>query len=165
MKWLLLAFRLALGLVLAVEQYAFAAWAGPDLEVAVAPVLERQSIERVDLLSDGRLLCWTWAFDKARQAEVVDANWTLRGEGMVFPYERVRTVADSEGVSPGLPHRRVKDGQWSRKCVEVPARLVGRPFRLTGFVEYRTGWTGHLWTVRQPTAEADIPSPLPDLLP
>lgn len=157
MKWLLLAFRLALALVFAAEQYALAAWAGPDLEAAIAPVLRRQSIERVDILSEGRLLCWTWAFDKVKPAEIVDAGWTLRGEGLVYPYERVRTVADSEGVSAGLPNRRVKSGHWSRKCVDVPERLVGRPFRLTGFVEYRTPWTGRFWNVRQPTAEASIP--------
>jgi len=161
MKALLLAFRLALALVVLAEQYALAAWAGPDLEAAIAPVLRRQSIERPDLLADGRLLCWTWAFDKARAADVVDAGWTLRGDGLVFPYERVRTVADSEGVTPGLPRRPVRNGHWSRKCVDVPARLVGRPFRLTGFVEYRTPWTGRFWTVRQPTAEAEIPGGAP----
>lgn len=157
MRWLVLALRLALALALLAEQAVLAAWVGPDLEAAVAPVIRRQSLARVDLLSEGRLVCWTWAFDKLRPAEIVDAGWTLRGEGVVYPYERVRTVADSEAVGPGLPNRRVKSGHWSRKCMDVPERLVGRPFRLTGFVEYRTPWTGRFWNVRHPTAEAAIP--------
>ena len=157
MKSLLIAFQLAVALAIGAFQCRLVAWAGPDLEAAILPVLRRQSIERADLLADGRLLCWTWMFDKDRPAEVVDAGWTLRGDGAVYPHERVRTVADSGGVSAGLPHRRVQPGQWSRKCVDVPPQLVGRPFTLTGFVEYRTALTGRLWTVRQATPEAVIP--------
>lgn len=131
-------------------------WAGPDFEARVWPVLDRQEIESIDLLNGGRLACWTWRFDKVRPALIVDAGWTLRDGDTVYPYERVRTVADSEDASAALPARPVKAGQWSRKCMDVPAALLGRPFRLTGFVEYRTPLTGRLWVIRQPTAEASV---------
>ena len=159
MSALLLALRVALALFLVAEQYALAVWAGPDIEAALAPVLRRQSIDGIDRLDGGRLACFTWRFDKVKPAQATDANWTIRAGDAVYPYQRVRTVADTEPMGSGIILRPVKPGQWSRKCIDVPLQLVDRPFRITGFVEYRTPLTGRFWRVRQATAEAEVPLP------
>lgn len=131
-------------------------WAGPDAEALFAPVLRNQVLRGIDRLPDGRL-CFTAAFDKVRAAEVVDAGWTLRDGVQLYPYQRLETVADSEDVGQAVVTRPVRRGQWSRKCVDLPYGLRDRPFRLTGFVEYRTAATGLFWTIRQPTASAEVP--------
>lgn len=131
-------------------------WAGPDAEALFAPVLRHQVIRGVDRLPDGRL-CFTWGFDKVRPAGVVDAGWTLRDGARLYPYQRLETVADSEDLTGAVITRPVRAGQWSRKCVDLPEPLRTRPFRLTGFVEYHTATTGLFWTVRQPTASAEVP--------
>lgn len=131
-------------------------WAGPDAEALFAPVLRHQGIRGVDRLPDGRL-CFTWAFDKVRTAAVVDAGWTLRDGARLYPYQRLETVADSQDLTGAVVTRPVRAGQWSRKCVDLPDALRTRPFRLTGFIEYHTAATGAFWTVRQPTASAEVP--------
>jgi len=157
MKALLLALRATIALLLCAEQYVLAAWAGPDIEATIAPVLRRQHVDQVERYEGGRLACFTWHFDKGRPARAEDAGWTVRGGGVVYPYQRVRTIADSEDVGAGIILRPVKPGQWSRKCIDVPAALIDRPFEITGFVEYRTRLTGRLWPVRQSTPEVSVP--------
>lgn len=132
-------------------------WAGPDIEVAVAPVIVRQVVDAVERLNGGSIACWTSRFDKVRMADVVDAGWTIRGGGQVYPFQRVRRVADSDEDGDRLVLRPVRRGQWSRKCIDVPPELAARPFRITGFVEHRTALTGALWTVREPMAEVTVP--------
>lgn len=153
----LLAFvRLMSALVVAAFALLCILWAGPDAEALFTPVLRHQVIRGVDRLPDGRL-CFTWAFDKVRPAEVVDAGWTLRDGARLYPYQRLETVADSQDLTGAVVTRPVRRGQWSRKCVDLPEPLRDRPFRLTGFVEYHTATTGLFWTVRQPTASAEVP--------
>lgn len=157
MKALLLALRVTIALLLCAEQYALAAWAGPDIEATIAPVLVGQVVDDVERFEGGRLACFTWRFDKVRSARAADAGWTIRAGSAVYPYQRVRTVADSEGVDPGIILRPVKAGQWSRKCIDVPLSLADQPFEITGFVEYRTRLTGHLWPIRQATPGVPVP--------
>lgn len=156
MRLLLTILRIATALCVLAVLAPLTLWAAPDFEARFFPVLTRQSIDGIDLRNEGRLVCWTWHFDKVRSARIVNAGWTLRDGDVIYPYERVRTVADSEAIGPGLPERPVKAGRWSRKCMDVPSALVGRTFLLTGFVEYSTARTGSLWTVRQATPGALI---------
>lgn len=135
---------------------ACARWIGPDLEVALAPVVVDQRISAIARLQPG-LACWTWGFGKARAAVGEDAGWTIRVGARVWPYQRVMTIADSAGEVSALPRRAVGPGHWTRKCIDVPPELWGQPFALTGFVEYRTALTGRLWSVRQPTLGLDVP--------
>ena len=132
-------------------------WACPDIEVAVAPVIVRQVADHVERLDGGATVCWTSRFDKVRAATIIDAGWTIRGGGQVYPFQRVRRVADSDEDGDRLVLRPVRRGQWSRKCIDVPPELRVCPFRITGFVEHRTALTGALWTVRQPVAEVTVP--------
>ncbi|APT31942.1 hypothetical protein MCBMB27_02651 [Methylobacterium phyllosphaerae] len=132
-------------------------WVGPDLEAVVAPVLRDQRVDHVDRFDGGARACWTWRLGKVRTAEAVDAGWTIRAGDRIYPYQRVVRVADSFEDGNALVARPVRPGQWTRKCIDVPPDLWGRPFRITGFVEYRTALTGALWTVRQPAAEVSVP--------
>ncbi len=157
MKTLLLVLRAAAVVTVAGVFALLALWSGPDVEIALAPVLTEQSSGHVERLDDGRTACWTWYFGKVRPAEVTDANWTIRSPAGIFPFQRVRRVADSDEDGDRLARRRVKPGQWSRKCIDVPPELAGVPFRITGFAEYRTAWTGHFWSLRQPVAEVSVP--------
>lgn len=157
MNALLIVFRTAVGAVVVGVSGLLALWAGPDFEVAIAPVLVEQSADHVDRIEDGARVCWTWRLGKVRRATIVDANWTIRGGGRIYPFQRVERVADSDEDGAGLVVRPVKRGQWSRKCIDVPPALRGRPFRITGFAEYRTALTGALWTLRQPVAEVFVP--------
>lgn len=157
MRALLILLRLSAGLMVLGVAGLLGLWSGPDIEVAIAPVLDRQSTDGVDRLDGGRVACWTSRFDKVRSAEPVDAGWTIRAPGRIYPFERVRRVADSDQDGDALTQRRVRPGQWSRKCIDVPPELIGLPFRITGFAEYRTPLTGRFWTIRQPVAEVIVP--------
>lgn len=157
MTALLVILRVAAALVVAGVCALLGLWVGPDLEAAAAPVLRAQRVGHVDRLDGGRRACWTWYFGKARTAEAVDAGWTIRSAARIYPYQRVVRVADSFEDGDALVARPVRLGQWSRKCIDVPPDLWGQPFRVTGFVEYRTALTGALWTIRQPAAEVDVP--------
>lgn len=157
MRALLLVVRLSAALAVFGVAGLLALWSGPDIEAAIAPVLARQSSDGVDRLDGGRVACWTSRFDKVRLAEPVDAGWTIRAPGRIYPFQRVRRVADSDQDGDALTQRRVKPGQWSRKCIDVPPEMIGQPFRITGFAEYRTPLTGRLWTIRQAVAEVIVP--------
>ncbi|GEP11842.1 hypothetical protein [Methylobacterium gnaphalii] len=150
-------FRIAVAIGLLIEVYFLTLWIGPDLEAALAPVLRNHEFSAVTRPEYGRLLCFTLTVDKVREASIEDAGWTLRGAGRIYPYQRVRTVADSQGVEDGLARRPVGSGHWTRKCIDLPAGLIDRPLTLTGFAEYRTAATGQFWTVRQRTPEVIIP--------
>jgi hypothetical protein len=81
----LLAFvRLMRALILAAFGLLCTLQAGPDAKVLFAPVLRHQVIRGGDRLPDGRL-CFTWAFDKVRPAELVDAGWHRDG-ARLYPY-------------------------------------------------------------------------------
>ncbi|GJD51063.1 hypothetical protein OPKNFCMD_3814 [Methylobacterium crusticola] len=154
--WLLRAGVLA---ALAALVWQLALWCGPDLELRLAPVLADQAITDVLRDEETREACFVWRFSKLRAARTLDANWTLRAEGRIYPYQAVRQDLDSLGDrSPGaLIDRPPGPGQWTRKCIDTPPALVGRPFVITGFVEYATAATGAWWSLRQPTASARVP--------
>lgn len=153
----LLSFRLAVLAAIAVEHLWLARWVGPDVEARYLPVLTGQRLGHIERVEDGRRACFTWYFDKARPARAIDAGWTLRAGGRLFPYQRVETVADSWEVGAGLVLRPVRPAHWSRKCIDIPEVLRGEPFRITGFVEFRTDATSRWWAIRQDTAEGDVP--------
>jgi hypothetical protein len=132
-------------------------WAGPDAEAALAPVVERQRVDGVHRSEDGREVCWTHHFDKTRAAEPYDANWTVRGAGRIFPFQRVWRVDAEDRLLTEIAPRPVADGLTSRRCAEIPGTLIGRPLTITGFMEYRTPQTGRLWSVRQATPEVEVP--------
>ena len=157
MKGLLLLLRASAALAVVAVFSLLALWAGPDIEVALAPVLVHQVADGVDRLDDGATVCWTSRFDKVRVAEIIDAGWTIREGHAVYPFQRVRRVADSDLDGDRLVLRPTRVGQWSRKCIDVPPELAARPFRITGFVEHRTALTGALWAIRQPVAEVTVP--------
>lgn len=149
--------RAAVAALLAAGAICLAQWCGPDVQALVAPAVRRQAIADLARLEPG-LACWTWRWDKVADAVPVDAGWTIRAGGRVWPYQRVVTVADADDVSTALPQRPVGPGKWSRKCIDVPPELWGQTFRLTGFFEYRTPWTRALWSVRQATPETLVPA-------
>lgn len=157
MSALLVVLRLALALCGVSTLALLTLWSGPDIEVAIAPVLVRQSVGNVERYADGHAACWTSYFGKARSADPIDANWTIRAAGRIYPFQRVIRVADSDEAGNGLVRRQVKPAQWSRKCIDIPPELIGQPFSITGFAEYRTALTGRLWTIRQPVAEVSVP--------
>lgn len=132
-------------------------WAGPDAEAALAPVIKRQRIEGVHRSDDGRRVCWAHHFAKVREAEPYDANWTMRGAGRIYPFQRVWRVDEDDRAITDIAPRPVADGLVSHRCAEIPEAIAAAPIRITGFLEYRTPQTGWLWTVRQPTPEVDVP--------
>lgn len=152
--WLL---RLVVALILATVLGALTLWCGPDIEARFAPVVTGQTVDAITLSPDKAEVCWTWRFDKDRVAQPDDAGWTLRAGRDIFPFLEARSVASSQAPTDALVERPTGAGQWTRKCADVPERLRGRSFRITGFVEYRTPQTGRFWSVRHRTAEGFVP--------
>ncbi len=132
-------------------------WVGPDLEAVVRPVL-RDSGSTTSTASTAVPVCagrgGSARRGPPRRSTPVGPFGLAPG---IYPYQRVVRVADSFEDGNALVARPVRSGQWTRKCIDVPPDLWGRPFRITGFVEYRTALTGALWTVRQPAAEVSVP--------
>lgn len=157
MSALLLILRVACGVSVLAFFALLGLWAGPDAEATLAPVITGQWVGGAHRVSDGRVACWAHHFDKARAAEPFDANWTMRGAGRIFPFQRVWRVDESDRAVTDLAPRPVEDGLVSYRCAEIPEALRASPIRITGFLEYRTPQTGRLWTVRQPTPEVEVP--------
>lgn len=132
-------------------------WAGPDAEATLAPVIVRQWVGGAHRLADGAVVCWAHHFGKARPAEPYDANWTMRGDGRIFPFQRAWRVDENDRAIADLVPRPVEDDLVSYRCAEIPEALRASPIRITGYLEYRTPQTGWLWTVRQPTPEVEVP--------
>ncbi|BAQ50400.1 hypothetical protein [Methylobacterium aquaticum] len=155
------ALKIAVGAGLAVLAAHLAQWCGPDVEARLFPVLGAQAL--TDVVRTGSEVCFTWRFDKRREARAVDAGWTLRTGARVYPYQAVRQGPDSLGprLAGALVDRPAGSGQWTRKCIALPPELGAKglrlPFQITGFLEYETAATGRLWSVREETARVTVP--------
>lgn len=157
MSALLIILRVAASVTVVAVFALLVRWAGPDAEVAIAPVLARQRVDEITRGDGGQTACWTHHYDKTRPAEVVDAGWTIRAGREIYPFQHLRRVDLSAPGNDGIATRPEGPGQASRRCADVPDSLVSVPLRITGFVEHRAPWTGWLWTIRQETPEVDVP--------
>lgn len=127
----------------------------PIIEARIAPVLENQDIEYdADDRSPGKM-CWTWKWDKKREALPIVVAWTtaVRGSAVEFPTitrrERTGEVIRTPQPAP------LGKGQNSF-CADIPSSIDREQgLVILGVVNYRM--PHGLWTMWQSVPPVNVP--------
>jgi hypothetical protein len=134
---------------------------GPEIEVAVAPIIADQAVDGIAREDD--VVCWTWHWTKLRGAIPVNFAWSFRVAGTTVAVPAVVTRR-RDGKTMVVPSARDLGAQEVDLCAVIPDDLVAlSTLTIRGEVRYLPDH--HLWTLTQPIVPVQVPSEPPAYLP